>query len=757
MISNIVQPGFTGQAFYLEFPAVVKDGVQFVNSSPILFPPLSDFARLGYPFFFDFRGTDPDGDSIVYSMATPLAGWSDDVNYLPPSTPGPYPEVVWQQGYNKESMVPGTPALRINKEGFLQVTPSREGLFVFSVMAEEFRDGKKIGEVRRDFQMLVYNYMGEDFPPNLQAQKPNGQVVPGKLIQLTEADFQGSSDRCLTLNVTDADAQQEGSERLSFRVVPQNFSGADVVQLSVSSGVLSGNQQQLQLQMCLPECPPVFGQPYRFNVVVYDDVCSVPMTDTLRFEVMIPPPANAPAYFLNQTTRLPLRQGTHTYATVAEGAVYEYVLEGFDADGDNLELFMSGQGFDAQAWGFSVSKLEEYLDGEGQRKVKYKLQWDASCSSGRDFSQQSQFRLLFSLDDKPECDPNNAALYQFNFSISVPANSPPDVRASLNNFQPATNLSRTVAFGQTLSFDVRATDPSLDPLQLRAVGADFNLQDWGMSFQGNGGTGTADGVFSWNPSCESLPANTRNDFTVYFISDDVVQCKQPLSDTLKVHFTLTFPPNDAPLLLAELGGSPVVAPLELRVGQPLEVLLKGIDPNLTDGLQLTLVQVETASGASIPYSWQDASGQGSVSSLQGFVPTCDMLQGQAEALFTFNFRVADDPCFNGKEDLLTLEVLVREQEQDFDRVRYVNVFTPNGDGYNQFFEIKNLPEDACNNSFEYVRIYNRWGKLVYESADRNFKWDAEGFPAGTYYYLLKYTNSSYRSPLSLILGDQAGQ
>ena len=41
IISNIVAPEGTGQTFYLEFPPVVVDGEEFVNSSPILFPPSS--------------------------------------------------------------------------------------------------------------------------------------------------------------------------------------------------------------------------------------------------------------------------------------------------------------------------------------------------------------------------------------------------------------------------------------------------------------------------------------------------------------------------------------------------------------------------------------------------------------------------------------------------------------------------------------------------------------------------------------------
>lgn len=47
---------YAGQTFYLEFPPVVKDGQPFINSTPQLFPPLSDYACPGKPYYADFAG-----------------------------------------------------------------------------------------------------------------------------------------------------------------------------------------------------------------------------------------------------------------------------------------------------------------------------------------------------------------------------------------------------------------------------------------------------------------------------------------------------------------------------------------------------------------------------------------------------------------------------------------------------------------------------------------------------------------------------
>ncbi|RZK88933.1 MAG: gliding motility-associated C-terminal domain-containing protein, partial [Hymenobacter sp.] len=78
-ISNIIAPGNAAQTFYLEFPAVLRRGQPFRDSTPRVFPPLADYACLGETFTYDFAGQDPDGDSLVYDMVTPLNGHSTPV------------------------------------------------------------------------------------------------------------------------------------------------------------------------------------------------------------------------------------------------------------------------------------------------------------------------------------------------------------------------------------------------------------------------------------------------------------------------------------------------------------------------------------------------------------------------------------------------------------------------------------------------------------------------------------------------------
>ena len=65
-----------------------------------------------------------------------------------------------------------------------------------------------------------------------------------------------------------------------------------------------------------------------------------------------------------------------------------------------------------------------------------------------------------------------------------------------------------------------------------------------------------------------------------------------------------------------------------------------------------------------------------------------------------------------------------------------NVITPNGDGFNDVWDIRDL-EGYPNNE---VRIVNRWGDEVFEQAPYQNKWAGtwrgQELPGGTYYYIL---------------------
>ena len=74
-----------------------------------------------------------------------------------------------------------------------------------------------------------------------------------------------------------------------------------------------------------------------------------------------------------------------------------------------------------------------------------------------------------------------------------------------------------------------------------------------------------------------------------------------------------------------------------------------------------------------------------------------------------------------------------------------NFFTPNGDGFNDLFEIP--IENVTSYS---LKIYSRWGKLVFKTDDPNEHWDGKNgwfnASSGIYYYRLKFESTCTNGP-----------
>ncbi|MCU0340796.1 MAG: gliding motility-associated C-terminal domain-containing protein, partial [Spirosomaceae bacterium] len=108
--------------------------------------------------------TDRDGDELRYSLVTPMSIYGNDIRFPVQSGGRPviYSEFVeWAPGYSTDNAIPGSPPLRIDpKFGELSVKASQVGLFAFTVLVEEYRNGERIGAARRDYQLFVF-----DCPP----------------------------------------------------------------------------------------------------------------------------------------------------------------------------------------------------------------------------------------------------------------------------------------------------------------------------------------------------------------------------------------------------------------------------------------------------------------------------------------------------------------------------------------------------------------------------------------------------------------
>jgi hypothetical protein len=753
-----------GQTFYLEFPPVVKNGEPFINSSPRLFPPLNDYACPFRPYYVDFAGIDDDGDSLVYSMVTPLNTTAEVA--LPPPSPGPYPEVRWRLGYGINNIINGKPDLKISTDGLLTATPRTQGLFVFAVKIEEFREGKKIGESRRDFQMLVVDACPQAEPPKIMGKKlTDTEFKYSEKMDITFTGLVADADRCIQVRVSDPDAskpEDNFSEKISIRAVSLNFKkNVNEILPAVKTATLT-HGSTVDFNICFPQCPFIDEGPYEIGIIAFDDACSLPLSDTLRVTVNVQPPPNTPPYFVKPTL-------TVTPVTLSEGGFYESDFEIRDDENDELFVFITTDGFVLADAGITVTIDEPRVNG----KVTGKIRWDAFCDIF-DFTQRTQFQVNISVNDNDLCDDEQRVTATYQFTVVLPGNADPVIDTDLTpdpSERRVLNIQRRIF--ETLSFTVTGKDLTDNDLLVLDVKQRDSLSLLGISFPKVSSNGTVSSLFRWDLSCTSVDISKKDKFVFQFIVvDNSNKCQIYKADTVDVHVKILPPVNTAPVLTIQQGTTWVTdQSVSITLGQPIRFDIIGTDSDLSpdkDLLKLTLLE---AKGNVTPegFTFTSAEGRGRVESVLAWSPDCSVFKNDVyENTYTFKFRVADDRCFAIKADTATLTLHLKDVDNASRAFLPPNVFTPNGDGCNDYFALEgiepcpynpdpdynpdafiSLPPDNCVRRFESIHIYNRWGNEVFRSYDRKFRWYAPDAAAGVYYYLIKYTDREYKSSLSV--------
>lgn len=754
-----------GQTFYLEFPPVVKDGQPFVNSSPRLFPPLNDYACPFRPYYVDFAGIDDDGDSLVYSMVTPLNTTSAVA--LPPASPGPFPNVIWRPGYSLNNIINGLPDLRISKEGLLTATPRTQGLFVFAVKIDEFREGVKIGESRRDFQMLVVDACLVAEPPQIVGKKlTDADFTFDENMSVTFSNTVSDEDRCIQVRISDPDAtkpEDSFNEKISIRAVSLNFKqNVSEILPEVRSATLTNGSTQ-DFTICFPQCPFIDGGPYQIGIIAFDDACSLPLTDTLKIAVNIQPPANTEPYFVT-----PSQQTIDV--VLNEGDFYETNFEIRDDDGDELIFAVTTNGFVLADAGFTVTVDEPRQNGV----ITGKLRWDAYCNI-YDFTNRTGFEVTLQVADKDLCETGEPIKSLFRFAVMLPGNADPFIDTDLTTNPLEQNVSVQRRINESLSFSVFGKDlTDNDFLILDVVNRD-SLDLLGISFPEVSGNGMVSSKFDWTISCSSIDLSQKESETItirFLVVDNANKCRFYKADTVHVRVKVLPPLNAPPQLLIKQGNDVINdQALEFTLGQPIEFLLSGADADLLPEPDLLTLRLLEATGDRKPegYTFTPVEGNNSIETVFTWSPDCSIFKdNDFENNYVFTFRLSDDRCYSAKADTVSVQVKVKDVDGSGTNFIPPNVFTPNGDGCNDYFALEgidpctfspdaiqnpdqlvSLPPDNCISRFESVTIFNRWGGQVFESTERTFRWYAVDQPAGVYYFVVKYTSAEYKGSLSI--------
>ncbi len=152
-VVNILNPGDHGATYFCLIPprtlAATNNSAVFTN-----FPP--QIICINNPLYYDNSATDADGDSLTYEFCSAVEGANGD-NNKPYPLPPPYDNVAYKSPtYSAQHPFTAYPILQIDPNtGIITGTPNRLGRYLVTVCCHEWRNGKMINTVKREFQFVV--------------------------------------------------------------------------------------------------------------------------------------------------------------------------------------------------------------------------------------------------------------------------------------------------------------------------------------------------------------------------------------------------------------------------------------------------------------------------------------------------------------------------------------------------------------------------------------------------------------------------
>ena len=301
-ITNLLNPGGTAMAFHAYIaPSLVNNSTPVFLDDPVPFLCVNDTVSILN------TAIDPDGDQLIFSFVTPMAGNGGSPSPLPWAiTP-----VLYNGGYSTaQPFGVGGYSFINGGNGLTQYMAPALGNYVVAVEIREWRAGKLIGVSRRDLQLLVINC-----PPN---PAPNLSATGGS------GTTQYSIAECTNLNfpITFTDAN---GDSLTLSSAGQIFDPSFVNPPATIDSLVLGDSTVTASFNWQPSCGTAQALPYIFNVSATDNGCP-PKTTNVIYEITILP--HTPPTSINGLY-LVCANTTTTYTTnVVPSSTYNWTVTG---------------------------------------------------------------------------------------------------------------------------------------------------------------------------------------------------------------------------------------------------------------------------------------------------------------------------------------------------------------------------------------------------------------------------------------------
>lgn len=152
-INNLVNPGEVGATYYVE---ITPEAQALNNSSPVFTNFPEPVICVNEKLDFYFTTQDDEGDQLVYKWCNPLDGGTQQNVAPQPDDAPPHVAVPFKVPQFSAVNPLGVGVLTLGSfDGRITGRPTIQGQFVVAVCVEEYRNGKLLSTIQREFQFNV--------------------------------------------------------------------------------------------------------------------------------------------------------------------------------------------------------------------------------------------------------------------------------------------------------------------------------------------------------------------------------------------------------------------------------------------------------------------------------------------------------------------------------------------------------------------------------------------------------------------------
>jgi len=669
-------------------------------------------------FILDFSATDADGDSLAYKFTPAYNGFGGGLSNPNPSPPNPLQliQLNYPPPYSGTNPL-GTNAVINPNTGIISgIAPASPGSYVICVVVEEWRNGVKINDHRKDFILRIADcslaaadltpdiYSCDGFTWNFENQSTNPNIASYLWVF-------GDGDSATTPTPTHAYADT-GVYKVKLYVVS---TGGCKDSAKTNMHVFPGFTPNFTVVGSCYQQPIVFHDATHTDYGVvnswrwdFGDLTTLKDTSTHK--------DTAWQYTVASTTDSVLVRLISTNSKGCTDTIAKKILV---RDKPTLTLPFR----DTLICSIDTLMLQA-----------------SSTGAAPTYSWSSGPYILFSNTNHPLVFPKDTTMYyvtanddgcvnkdsvKVNVLDFITVDAGPDSTIcktdiiQLHPVSQALNYHWTASTGEVVNpVKYPSVQPSVTttyfvtgnvgkcqdnssviikvvPYPVSAVSQDTTLC-FGEKVQLHGTiTGSA---FHWTPSNSLLNPNTLNPIagpsktTAYILTvTDTLGCPKPKTDTVIVT---------------------VIPPVNVFAGN---------DTSIVMGQPLQLTAISDSTGT---FLWTPSSG---LSNPNIYNPIAT-LGGNVDSI-KYKVRLTlPEGCIG--EDQITVRIFKTAPD-----IFVPSGFTPNGDKLNDILK----PITVGIKKLKYFRVYNRWGQLLFETSEFNRGWDGnfgdKGQPSGTYVYM----------------------